>query len=164
MKWSPQLVNIHQLTQLQIFFCTLRIFKISFFSDFQIYNRVSLTIVIMLCILHAKLLVFYFFKCFSWSIVALQSCVSFCCTMKWISHICTCIPCPLGLPPALTPSTPLGHHRALSQARFTIQQVPRSWLACGGIYLSVPLPQFVPLFPPPLCPFSTSASLYLPCK
>ena len=43
------------------------------------------------------LLVFYlFFYC---SITALHCCVTFCCTVKYISHMHTCIPSLLDLPP-----------------------------------------------------------------
>ena len=51
-----------------------------------------------------------------WSIIALQYCVSFCLTRKWISYIHTYIPSSLILPltPIALPSHPLAHpeHRA----------------------------------------------------
>ena len=70
-----------------------------------------------------------FFNC---CIVALQCCVIFCCTMKWIScirihiRVYIHIPCPswTSLPPHPTPSHNLGHHRALSWA--FCAQVPTS--------------------------------------
>ena len=48
---------------------------------------------------------------FSWSKIALQFCVSFCCIMKWISYMYTYIPTLLHLPP-----TPLSHPSRLSQS------------------------------------------------
>ena len=53
---------------------------------------------------------------FYWSIIALQCCFSFRCTMKWISCMYTYIPSLLGIPPPHPHPTHLGHHRAPSWA------------------------------------------------
>ena len=42
---------------------------------------------------------FFFFNLFYWGIVALQCCIGFYCTMRWISSMYTYIPFLLGLPP-----------------------------------------------------------------
>ena len=66
---------------------------------------------------------------FNWSIAALQHCVSFCCTTKWMNYMYTYIPSLLDLPPTPQPhTTHLGHHRALSWAPSAMQQVPTRYL------------------------------------
>ena len=77
---------------------------------------------------------------FYWRKIALQDCVSFCCTMKWISCMYTYVPSLLALPPSLSPPH-LGHHRAPSWAPCAIQQVPTShlfytWLICIALMIS----------------------------
>ena len=61
-----------------------------------------------------------------WNRIALQCCVIFCHTMKWISCMYTYIPSLLDLPSPHP--THLGPHRALSWASWALQRVPTSYL------------------------------------
>ena len=73
-------------------------------------------------------------------IIALQCCVVFCCTMKWIPCMYTHFPSLLDLPPTPPTSHPthLRHHRAPSWASYATQGVPTSYLfyAWWCIYVS----------------------------
>ena len=88
----------------------------------------------------------------NWGTVALQCCVSFCCSMKWISCMYTDIPSLLAFPSPHCPSPPcnLGHHRAPHWAPCAVQQVPTSWFTYDSAHTSIPISQFISLPSPHL--------------
>ena len=91
----------------------------------------------------------------------------FSCPQSCISHIYTCIPSFLSLPPPSHHPTSLGHHRALSRVLCTKQFLPTSYLIHGGIYVNTTLsifPTLTFLFCVSTSLFSMSVSLFLFCK
>ena len=85
----------------------------------------------------------------NWSIVALQLCVGFCFTTKWIIYTYTCIPSLSDLPPPPPHPTHLGHLRAPRCAPWDTQQFPTDYfLTRGSVYrrsLSPSSSQFKPM-------------------
>ena len=108
---------------------------------------------------------------FNWGLAALQFCVSFCRTTKWISHTYTYLsallalpPAPLSIPPFLVTTEHRAElaalHRSFPQHSFSLFY---TWqYTCVNPNLPVH-----PTCPPVLmstCLFSMSVSLFLPCK
>ena len=105
---------------------------------------------------------------FNWSIIALQYCISFCCTKKGISSVSTDSPSLLTLPPTPAPPYLSRYRRAQSRAPSAMQQIGTGYLVYTRLWIYVkpklPIRLTLPLSPVSTRPFSASASLFLPCK
>ena len=98
---------------------------------------------------------------FNWKIIALQCCVGFWHMTTRISHEYTYVCSLLSLPP-----TPLRCCRHPAGLPVLYSSFLLAITTHRGVYMPIPTSQFVPPSPSSAVPspFSTSSSLFLPCK
>lgn len=92
-----------------------------------------------------KALAYTFF--YYWNTIALQSSVSFFCTTKWISYLCTYSPSPGQPLPIPAPIPPITEHRVVSC--FYSRLLLAACFTQGSVYMSVLIPQYSPTLPSP---------------
>ena len=129
---------------IQVCVCVYNFVFFSIVGYYNIFTKVPFTVVGP-----CHLSVFFMF--FNCSIIVLQCCICFCCTIKWISYMYTHIPLPLESPSHSFPHpTYLGHHRAQSCAPCVYSSFALAiCFTHDSVCTSMPLSQFIPPSPSP---------------
>ena len=140
--------SFRNLKSLCCLLCILLFCLFSFLLFLQLVS--SLLLSLFSLSFFCKCISFFFYFFIYWNTVALQYCVSFCCTMKWINHVYKCIHSILDFP-----HTALPHLSVITEHR---AELPMLWdtfplATCfthGSVCILNLISQFIPT-PPPLC-------------